>query len=137
MKKPKILTILTIALIVLFNGCKKDDYEAEVFLCPLVVSTIPVDKVIDVPLNQVISATFNDKMNPETINQSSFIIQEGSTSVSGTVAYSGLTATFTPTSPLLPNVLYSGTIKTLAKDLIGQSLMEDYKWSFTTIAEVT
>ncbi len=137
MRKPKILTILTIALIVLFNGCKKDDYEAEVFLCPLVVSTIPVDKAIDVPLNQVISATFNDKMDPETINQSSFIIQEGSTSVSGTVAYSGLTATFTPTSPLLPNVLYSGTIKTLAKDLIGQSLMEDYKWSFTTIAEVT
>ncbi len=137
MKKPKILTILTIALIVFFNGCKKDDYESTVFLCPLVVSTIPVDKAIDVPLYQVISATFNDKMDPETINQSSFIIQDGSTSIAGTVAYSGLTATFTPASPLLPNVLYSGTIKTLAKDLIGQSLMEDYKWSFTTIAEVT
>ncbi len=137
MKKPKILTVLTIALIVFFNGCKKDDYEATVFLCPLVVSTIPVDKAIDVPLNQVISATFNVKMDAETINQSSFIIQDGSTSIAGTVAYSGLTATFTPASPLIPNVLYSGTIKTLAKDLIGQSLMEDYKWSFTTIAEVT
>ena len=137
MKKPKILTILVIALIVFFNGCKKDDYEAIIGVCPLVVSTIPLDKAVDVPLNQVISATFNEKMAPETITNESFIIQQGSTSVTGTVAYSGLTATFTPTSPLLPNVLYSGTIKTLSKDLLGQSLMEDYKWSFTTIAQVT
>ena len=76
-------------------------------------------------------------MDHATINQASFIIQQGTTTIAGTVAYSGLTATFTPTTPLLPNVLYSGTIKTLAKDLLGQSLMEDYKWSFTTIAQVT
>jgi hypothetical protein len=76
-------------------------------------------------------------MDPATINQESFIIQQGGTPIAGTVTYSGLTATFTPSSPLLPNVLYSGTIKTLAKDIIGQSLMEDYEWSFTTIAEVT
>ncbi|MDZ7774943.1 MAG: Ig-like domain-containing protein [Bacteroidales bacterium] len=137
MKKLKLLAIITIALVAFFNGCKKDDYEAKVFLCPVVVSTIPVDKAIDVPLNQVITATFNDKMDPATINQESFIIQQDGTPIAGTVTYSGLTATFTPSSPLLPDVLYSGTIKTLAKDVIGQSLMEDYNWSFTTIAEVT
>ncbi len=137
MKKLKLLAIITIALVVFFNGCKKDDHEATVFLCPVVVSTIPVDKAVDVPLNQIITATFNEEMNPATINRESFIIQQGGTSIGGTVTYSGLTATFTPSSPLLPGVLYSGTIKTLAKDLIGQTLMEDYKWSFTTIAEVT
>jgi hypothetical protein len=137
MKKIKFLTIIAIAFIVLFNGCEEDDYEATEFLCPVVVSTIPVDEAIDVPLNQIISATFNDKMEPATINQQSFIIQQDGTSIAGTVTYSGLTATFTPSGPLLPDVLYSGTIKTLAKDLIGQSLMEDYHWSFTTIAEVT
>ena len=133
----KLFAIFAIASIVSFTGCKNDDYEATIGVCPLVVSTIPIDKAIDVPLNQVISATFNEKMDPATINQASFIIQQGTTAITGTVAYSGLTATFTPTSPLSPNVLYSGTIKTLAKDLIGQSLQQDYKWSFTTIAQVT
>jgi hypothetical protein len=52
MKKFKLLAIIAFALIVFFNGCKKDDHEATVFLCPLVVSTIPVDKAIDVPLNR-------------------------------------------------------------------------------------
>jgi uncharacterized repeat protein (TIGR02543 family) len=137
MKKLKLLAIIAIGLIVSFNSCKEDDYEAIIGVCPLVVSTVPVDKAIDVPLNQVISATFNEKMDPATINLESFVIQEGTTSITGTVAYSGLTATFTPSVPLLPNVLYSGTIKTLSKDLIGQSLQEDYKWSFTTIAELT
>ena len=137
MKKLKLFAILAIVSVASITGCKTDDYEATVGVCPLVVSTIPIDKAIDVPLNQVISATFNEKMDPSTINQASFIIQQGTTTIAGTVAYSGLTATFTPTSPLLPNVLYSGTIKTLAKDLLGQSLMEDYKWSFTTIAQVT
>ena len=137
MKKLKLLAIISIAMVVFFNGCKKDDYEAEVFLCPIVVSTIPTNNAIDVPLNQIITATFNEVMNPATINLESFIIQQGETVISGTVTYSGLTATFTPSSPLLPGVLYSGTITTLAKDLIDQALMEDYNWSFTTIGQVT
>ncbi|MBW8324271.1 MAG: ice-binding family protein [Prolixibacteraceae bacterium] len=137
MKKLKLLATLALASVIFITGCKKDDYKEKVGVCPLVVSTIPIDKAIDVPLDQVISATFNEKMDPATINQASFIIQQGTTAITGTVAYSDLTATFSPTSPLLPNVLYSGTIKTLTKDLLGQSLMEDHKWSFTTIAQVT
>lgn len=137
MKKLTLLAILAIGSVVFFTGCKNDDYEAKVGVCPLVVSSIPIDKAIDVPLTQIISATFNEKMDPETINQASFIVQQGTTAVVGTIAYNGLTATFTPSSPLLPNVLYSGTIKTLAKDLLGQALQADYKWSFTTIAQIT
>jgi uncharacterized repeat protein (TIGR02543 family) len=136
MKKLRLLATFVIASVIFIAGCKKDEYQAKVGVCPLVVSTVPIDKAVDIPLNQVISATFNEKMDPGTINQASFIIQEGTTSVAGTVAYSGVTATFTPTSPLLPNVLYSGTIKKLAKDLLGQALQEDYKWSFTTIPQV-
>ena len=136
MNKLKLLAILTVASVVSFTSCKTDDYEAKVGLCPLVVSTIPTNNAIDVPLNQVISATFNEKMEPSTINQASFIIQQGTTTIAGTVTYNGLTASFTPASPLLPNVLYSGTITRLAKDLFGQALQQDYKWSFTSIAQV-
>jgi len=137
MEKLKLLATFALASVIFITGCKKDEYQEKIGVCPVVVSTIPADKAVNVPLSQIVSATFNEKMDPATINQASFIIQQGTTAITGTVAYSGLTATFTPTSPLLPNVLYSGTIKTLTKDLLGQSLMEDHKWSFTTIAQVT
>lgn len=100
MKKLKLFIIISIVSFASIIGCKTDDYEATIGLCPLVVSTIPVDEAIDVPLNQVITATFNEKMYPATIDEASFIIQQGTTAISGTVTYSGLTATFTPTSPL-------------------------------------
>ncbi len=137
MKKLKLLAALSVAAVIFIAGCKKDEYQEKIGVCPLVVSTVPADKAIDIPLGGVITASFNEKMEPATIDQESFIIQQGTTSIAGTVAYSGMTASFTPSSPLSPNVLYSGTIKTLAKDLLGQALQQDYSWSFTTIAEVT
>jgi len=140
MKTRKRLTTLALILVVIFSGCKKDEYLAKVGVCPLVVSTIPADKAIGIPLNQVVSATFNEKMNPATITQESFTLT-GSTAiagakavtvVTGTVSYSGVTASFTPTSALTPNTTYTGRIKTLVKDLMGNALNVDYTWSFTT-----
>jgi len=136
----QLLATLTIASVVLMSGCKKDDYQAKVGLCPLVVSTIPADKAVAIPLNQVVSATFNEKMNPETITTESFTLvgastiagTKAATVVTGTVVYSGLTAFFTPSSPLTPNTTYTGSIKTLAKDLMGNALQVDHVWSFST-----
>ena len=145
----KLLLTLAIASVVIFTGCKKDTYEPKVGVCPLVVSTIPTDKAINVPLNQVVSANFNEKMNPATIDQASFSIRQGATittglksamldiPVEGTVSYNGITATFTPSSLLIPNTTYTGRVKTLAKDLLGQALQADYVWTFTTIPQVT
>jgi len=144
----KLLFMLVIASVVFISGCKKDDYQEKIGVCPLVVSTIPIDKAINVPLNQIISATFNEKMNPATITQESFTVQQGATTnaglksamldvaVAGTVTYNNLTATFTPSSPLLPNTVYTGRVKTAAKDLLNQALQADYVWTFTTIAQV-
>lgn len=130
------MAALSVAAVIFIAGCKKDEYQEKIGVCPLVVSTVPANNAIDIPLGQIITATFNENMDPATINEESFIIQQGTTSVAGTVAYSGMTASFTPSSPLLPDVLYSGTIKTLAADLLGQTLQQDHLWSFTTIAEV-
>ncbi len=69
MKMKKLLLGLALTSVVFFTGCKKDEYVAKDGICPLVVSTIPADKAIDVPLNQIISATFNETMNSATINQ--------------------------------------------------------------------
>ena len=137
MKTLKLLTIFIFALVILFAGCKKDEYEEKVGVCPLVVSTIPADKAINVPLSQIVSATFNEKMNLATITQESFILTKGTTSVAGTVSYTVLSAAFAPASPLEPFVLYTGRVKTLVKDLMGNSLQTDHVWTFTTIPQIT
>jgi len=136
MKKLKFLTVLTIALVVLFAGCKKDEYEETVGVCPLVVSTIPADKAINVPLNQIVSATFNEKMNAETITPESFTLNQGSTAITGSVSYSDLTAKFTPANPLSPFTVYTGRVTTKAKDPMGNALQTDFVWTFTTIPMV-
>jgi hypothetical protein len=99
---------------------------------PIVVSTIPLHAATGVPLNQIISATFSEPMNASTITTAQFTLMQGTTFVSGTVTYSGLVATFTPSSNLAPNTTYVATITTGAKDLEGASLVNNYVWSFTT-----
>ncbi|WP_291097633.1 MULTISPECIES: Ig-like domain-containing protein [unclassified Flavobacterium] len=114
------------------TGCAKDEFVETIGVCPIVISTIPTDGASGVPLNQIISATFNEAMNPATITQSSFIITAAGVPVSGTVTYSGITATFTPTSRLAIKTLYTGRITTSVKDVPGNALQTDYVWTFTT-----
>ncbi|MDO9275603.1 MAG: ice-binding family protein [Lutibacter sp.] len=129
----KLLTTIAFAFVLLFSGCADDDFNQIDGVCPLVVSTVPEDGDIDVPLNQVITATFNEKMNPTTITGASFTVSANGTLVAGTVTYSNLTATFTPSSLLDEDTEYTGTITTLAKDERGNALQENYVWTFVTV----
>ena len=129
----KLLTTIAFALVLLFSGCAKDDFNEIDGVCPLVVSTVPEDGDIDVPLNQVITATFNEKMNPSTITKASFTVGDNVALIDGTVTYTDSTAVFTPSSLLDEDTEYTGTITTLAKDLRGNALQEDYVWTFTTV----
>jgi hypothetical protein len=132
MKKKKLLTAIAILSIVLLAGCKKDDFVGVVGVCPLVVSTSPINGALNVPLAEVITATFNEQMNPSTITDPSFIVLEGSTPVAGIVTYSGTTATFTPSSKLDPNTTFTGKITTSAKDMMGNAIQTDFVWTFST-----
>jgi hypothetical protein len=102
---------------------------------PTVTAVVPLNGAISVPLSQVLSATFSEAMTPATIGASTFTVHgPGGTTVSGTVAYSGVTATFTPAANSLAyNTLYTATITTGAQDLAGQPLASNYVWTFTTI----
>jgi len=133
----KLLTTIAFAFVLLFSGCAKDDFDQIDGVCPLVVSTVPKDKAIDVPLDQIITATFNEKMNPTTISGASFTISANGALIDGTVSYNGLTATFDPKDALEPDTEYTGTITTMAKDERGNALQEDYVWTFTTLPEYT
>ena len=67
--------VASLILAAFISGCKKDDYVEVPGVCPLVISTIPAKDATGVPLSQVISATFNEKMDPATITQASFTLQ--------------------------------------------------------------
>ena len=100
---------------------------------PTVISTSPVNGAIGAPLNGAITATFSKAMDPATITATTFTVYQGSTNYTGTVTYSGTTATFTLASNLPPNTVISATISTGAKDLAGSSLAANYTWTFTTL----
>ena len=99
---------------------------------PTVSSTSPPNGETDVAVNTAITATFSEAMDPSTINTASFFVNDGSTNIAGQVAYSGTTATFTPTTNLDYSATYTATITTGAEDLAGNALEADYTWSFTT-----
>ncbi|MDB5031545.1 ice-binding family protein [Mucilaginibacter sp.] len=133
-------TIWSVVLLfmVFTTGCKKDQFVAIQGVCPL-VTTDPMDKAVDVILTKVITATFNTDMDPASITKTTFIIKQGATTVSGTVAATtnAKVFTFTPDVPLSPFVLYTGTITTGAVDKFHTALVGDYVWTFTTIPQVS
>jgi len=107
-----ILTFLTAAL---SAGCGVE--QAPGFAPPAVVAVSPVNGATHVPITQVIAAAFNEPMNPTTLNTSTFTLAgPGGVAVTGVVAYSGTTATFTPAAPLAPVATYTATITLGALD---------------------
>ena len=131
MKQKNFLVTIAIVLATLIIGCAEDDFQETTGICPMIIDTNPDNSTTSVPLNEVITVTFNEEMNASTINSSSFIVI-GSSTVSGTLTYSGVTATFTPSVNLTPNTTYVVKITTASKDLRGNALQEDYIFSFST-----
>src|SRR3954451_12405777 len=101
-------------------------------IAPTVSSTNPSSDGSGVPLNVTVAATFSVAMDPATLTASTFTVKQGSSTVSGTVTYSGSTATFTPASNLASGASFTATISTGAKDLSGNALAAAYSWSFVT-----
>ena len=105
---------------------------------PQIVTTSPANAASNVPINQAVSATFSEAMNPLTINTATFgLTGPGGVTVTGTVAYDAVNfiATFTPTASLVGNSVYTATVTDGATDLAGSPLgttgLPD-PWSFTT-----
>jgi hypothetical protein len=102
---------------------------------PSVVSTIPANGAVNVPVGQVLSATFSQAMSSATITAATFTVTgPGGAPVTGAVSYSGMVATFTPTAVLGYSALYTATITNGAASAAGIPLLANYTWTFTTIA---
>lgn len=99
---------------------------------PIVISTDATHNATNVPLNKQISATFSMPMDPATLTDAIYTIQQGSAPVTGTITYAGSTVTFKPANDLAPNTVYTGTVTTGAANPSGIAMKNDYVWTFTT-----
>lgn len=104
---------------------------------PRVTLNSPLDAQVDVPLDVVLTAAFSEGLNPSTISETSFLLSDGTSSVSGGVSYNPLTlvATFTPDDELLPDTAYTALVTTEVSDLEGNSMVSVHTWMFETEQE--
>src|SRR5439155_997355 len=99
---------------------------------PTVSFATPANSAACLHVAHPIAAAFSEAMDPLTITTVTFTLRQGTTPVTGTVTYAGVTATFNPLSTLAPNTISTPTITTEARDLAGNALISDFVWSFTT-----
>lgn len=59
---------------------------------PTVATSDPLNNTATVALNKIVALTFSEAMTPSTVNSTTFTLMQGTTSVAGSVAYSGTTA---------------------------------------------
>jgi hypothetical protein len=109
---------------------------------PTITFNQPPVNATDVATNVIVTATFNELMNPATITTSSVELRDATGAlVPATVNYSTGTgsAILTPLAPLAMATRYTatvrgGTIDPRVKDTSGNALAATYSWSFTTAA---
>ena len=127
--------LMPLLLVITMAGCWENRVgitSPPVITTPTVSSTNPANVATGVAFNQKIAATFSEAMDSSTITTATFTLMQGTSFVSGTVTYTGTTATFAPASNLAPNTVYIATITTGARNVAGSGLARNYVWSFTT-----
>ena len=100
-----------------------------------VTSTAPATDEAGVAVNRKIVAVFNNAMNSASVDDTSFKLQgESEPAIVGAVSYDAgtKTVTFAPGSNLSGSVVYTATLTTDLEDEAGDSLVENFVWTFTT-----
>jgi hypothetical protein len=127
--KAYLVCMLILSVFIVLPGRSEGSWDTPI---TTVSATVPANAATGVPIGNNLTATFSEAMAPSTITRTTFTLKRGTTAVSGTVTYSGVTAVFNPASNLLSRTVYTATITTGARDLAGHALARNYVWSFTT-----
>jgi hypothetical protein len=101
---------------------------------PSVTATSPNNGATNISVNLRVTATLSEAMDPATIDGSSFTLQQGEAAIAGLVTYEASTneASLDPLNPLLPATVYTARLSAGFRDAQGNSLADDFVWSFTT-----
>ena len=102
-------------------------------VAPSVQSVSPQDGSSDIGLSTMVSVTFDEVVDPTTLNNVTFRVKEGDTYLSGTVSTAGSGVVFSPASPLKEGTLYTAEVTNGVMDRAGNALADSYSWSFTTL----
>ncbi|MBD2441613.1 Ig-like domain-containing protein, partial [Nostoc sp. FACHB-110] len=117
-----------------------DTTAPQVVTDPTLTPPSPANGATNVSIATAVSATFNEAIDPATINASSFELRDGTNALVGAViTYDAATrrATLNPISSLTGNTTYSARLKGgIVKDTSGNALATDFTWTFTTAASV-
>ncbi len=123
------------------NDVPPNDLTSSELVLLAVVSTSPPEDATEVEARTLITVTFNEELDPDSIvnpqtntSTNAMILKDGDgTDVSGTVTYnpSTFTVTFVPSTDLPPS-LYSVIVRDV-RTLHGVGLLEPFEWSFETI----
>jgi hypothetical protein len=134
--------VMLILSVILITGCSSSGGGStgnSDTTAPTVTAVVPLNHAGSIAINTKIAVTFSEAMDNSTINGTTFTVVNttaGGTTVSGTITYVGLIATFTPTGgTFLAGTSYTATITTGAKDAAGNALASNFVWSFTTGTE--
>jgi N,N-dimethylformamidase beta subunit-like, C-terminal/Domain of unknown function (DUF4082)/Bacterial Ig-like domain/WD domain, G-beta repeat/Bacterial Ig domain len=107
---------------------------------PTVTGTTPANGATGVSTGTSVTATFNEAIDPATINGTTFELRDPSNAlVAAIVTYNGTNriATLAPSAPLATFTTYTATVRggttdPRVKDLAGNALVADVTWSFIT-----
>jgi outer membrane protein assembly factor BamB len=118
---------------------------AEDDLLPRVQAISPGADAVDLPLDSTIEVTFSEDIDPATVSDTSFVVEDESLAgVDGIVTYNDVNhkATFTPDADLDEYTTYTVTLSSTITDINGNNLDcndngvvdpgEEYRWSFAT-----
>lgn len=140
-KKTRLLHYLLISLTVLamsaaFIGCDLDATDAGDDSAPQVTITYPTDESTNVNINGSITATFEESVDPATITDLTFLLNNGGTAVDGNITYDipNRKAVFTPSALLEHDTLYSAQLTTGVKSPQNIAMSNNKDWTFTSAA---
>ncbi len=127
------ILVATLFSAAFFVGCDNTSTDPDIDAdAPLIFSTSPANNENNVERNKVVEIVFDQAMNPSTMNSSTITLHQGSSTVNGSVDYSGTTARFTSDNVLDAQTDYTVNVSTDARSSSGVALADDSEWNFTT-----
>jgi hypothetical protein len=102
---------------------------------PTVTARVPGAAATGASRTNPITVTFSEPIAPASVTNTTFTVTPASgTPIAGTITVAGAVVTFTPTTALAPNVVYTIRATTGITDVDGAPLAAEFTSTFTTTA---
>ena len=131
---PACVAVAVVAVATLLTvSCGDDPTSTDEVPSLTVVSTTPTANEENVPTSVIITATFSQNLDSNTVTSSTFFVEPA---IPGNLSYSGTTATFVPAPGSLDlNSVYQVTLTSGIRSVEGANLASNYAWVFRTEAD--